>query len=62
MMEPDGPLLILDLAFNIFLSYTATMLNILTIMALKNTKVLPKTLKTLLMSLAVSDLGVGLVV
>jgi len=61
-MEPDGPLLILDLAFNIFLSYTATMLNILTIMALKKTKVLPKTLKTLLMSLAVSDLGVGLVV
>lgn len=62
MMELDGPLLILDLAFNIFLSYTATMLNILTIMALKKTKVLPKTLKTLLMSLAVSDLGVGLVV
>lgn len=38
------------------------MLNILTIMALKKTKVLPKTLKTLLMSLAVSDPGVGLVV
>ena len=62
MMEPDSLLLILDLAFNIFLSYTATMLNIITIMALKKTKVLPKTLMTLLMSLAVSDLGVGLIV
>ena len=38
------------------------MLNILTIQALRKTPSLPKTLKTLLLSLAVSDLVVGLLV
>ena len=36
------------------------MLNILTIHAMRKTSSLPKPLKTLLLSLAVSDLGVGL--
>ena len=48
--------------FNAFLSYTAIMLNILTFLALRKTFSLPKPLKTLLLSLAVSDLGIGLVV
>ena len=45
---------------NIFLSYTAIMLNIVTMHAIRKTSSLPKTLKTLLLSLAVSDVGVGL--
>ena len=48
--------------FNNFLCYTAIMLNIVTIHAIRKTSSLPKTLKTLLLSLAVSDVGVGLVV
>ena len=47
--------------FNSFLSYTAIMLNIVTIHAIRKTSSLPKTLKTLLLSLAVSDVAVGLV-
>ena len=38
------------------------MLNIIAIQALRKTSSLPKTLKTLLLSLAVSDLGEGLLV
>ena len=38
------------------------MLNIITIQAIRKTSSLPKTLKTLLLSLAASDLGVGLLV
>ena len=38
------------------------MLNIVTIHAIRKTSSLPKTLKTLLLSLAVSDVGVGLLV
>ncbi|XP_078346052.1 melanocortin receptor 3-like [Oculina patagonica] len=45
---------------NSFLCYTAIMLNIVTIHAIRKTSSLPKTLKTLLLSLAVSDVGVGL--
>ena len=45
-----------------FLSYTSTMLNIVTIHAIRKTPSLSKNLKTLLLSLAVSDIGVGLVV
>ena len=45
---------------NAFSAYTATMLNILTIHAMRNALSLQKPLKTLLLSLAVSDLGVGL--
>ena len=46
--------------FNSFLCYTAIMLNIVTIYAVLRTSSLPKTLRTLLLSLAVSDVGVGL--
>ena len=49
-------------AFNIFLCYTAIMLNIVTIHAIRKTPSLPRTLKTLLLSLAVFDVGVGLFV
>ena len=45
---------------NGYLSYTATMLNIVAIYAIRKTSSLPKNLKALLLSLAVSDLGVGL--
>ena len=48
--------------FNAFLSFTAIVLNIITMQALRKTSSLPKILKTLLLSLAVSDLGVGLLV
>ena len=44
---------------NNFLCYTAIMLNIVTIHAMRKTSSLPNTLKALLLSLAVSDLGVG---
>ena len=47
---------------NAFLSYTAVMLNCLTIYALTKLSSLPRPLKTMLLSLAVSDLGVGLMV
>ncbi|XP_078347818.1 adenosine receptor A2a-like [Oculina patagonica] len=46
--------------FNSFLCYTAIMLNIVTIYVIRKTSALPKTLRTLLLSLAVSDVGVGL--
>ena len=49
-------------ALDNFLCYAAIMLNIVTIHAIRRTSSLPKTLKTLLLSLAVSDVGVGLVV
>ena len=55
----DSSLLVLCL-LNAFLSYTTTMLNIVTIHAIRKTSSLSKNLKTLLLSLAVSDLGVGL--
>ena len=51
---------IANCVFNIFLCYTAIMLNIVTIHAIRKTPSLPKTLKTLLLSLAVSDVGAGL--
>ena len=51
---------IVNCVFNSFLSYTAIMLNIVTIHAIRKTSSLPKILKTLLLSLAVSDIGVGL--
>ena len=46
--------------FNGFLCYTTIALNIVTIHAIRKTSSLPKPLKTLLLSLAVSDVGVGL--
>ena len=53
---------IANCVFNVLTAYTATMLNILTIHAIRKTSSLPKPLKTLLLSLAVSYLGVGLLV
>ena len=53
---------IVNCVFNAFSAYTAIMLNILTIHAIRKTSSLPKPLKTLLLSLAVSDLGVGFLV
>jgi len=53
---------IANCVFNSFLSFTAIMLNIVTIHAIRKASSLPKTLRTLLLSLAVSDLGVGLCV
>ena len=47
---------------NSFLTYTAVILNIVTIHAIRKTPSLPKTLKTLLLSLAVSDVVVGFLV
>ena len=65
MREAKDPLYssyIVNCVFNAFSAYTAIALNILTIHAMRKTSSLPKPLKTLLLSLAVSDLGVGLLV
>ena len=51
---------IANCVFNIFLTYTAFMLNIVTIYAIHKTSTMPKPLKTLLLSLAYSDVAVGL--
>ena len=48
--------------FNTFLLFTSMVLNIITIQALRKIPAFPKPLKTFLISLAVSDLGVGLLV
>ena len=48
--------------FNSFLSHSAITMNIIAIHAIRKTSSLPKSLKTLLLSLAVSDVGVGLLV
>ena len=53
---------IANFVFNNFLSYTAIMLNIVTIQAIRKTSSLPNTLRTLLLNLAVSDIGVGVFV
>ena len=55
----DSSYLTLSL-LNAFLSYTSIMLNIVTIHAIRKTPSLSKNLKALLLSQAVSDLGVGL--
>ena len=49
--------LIANSIFNGFLIYTAIMLNIVTICAIRRASTLPKTLKTLLTSLAISDVS-----
>ena len=54
--------LVVNCVWNAFLSSTAIALNIITIQALRKASSFPKTLQTLLLSLAVSDLGVGLLV
>ena len=56
------PSYVANCVFNAFSSYAAIMLNSLTIHAMRKTSSLPKPIKTLLLSLAVSDLGVGLLV
>ena len=54
--------LVVNCVFNAFFCLTTIVLNIITIQALRKTSSLPKTLITLLLNLAVSDLGVGLLV
>ena len=56
------PALVATCVFNSFLSYTTVILNIATIHAIKKTALSPKPLRTLLLSLAASDVGVGLLV
>ena len=53
---------VVNCIFNAFLCYTTIMLNIITMLAIRKTSSLSKSSKTLLLSLAVSDLGVGLLV
>ena len=55
-------LLIANCVFNAFFSFTAITLNIVTIIALRKPLTIPRTLKILLLSMAVSDLAVGLLV
>ena len=64
MIEAEGlySTLIVNCILNAFLSYTAIVLNIVAVQALRKTSSLPTPLKTLLLSLTVSDLGVGLLV
>ena len=52
---------IVNIVVNAFSAHTAIMLNSLTIHAMRKTSSLPRPQKTLLLSLAVSDLAVGLV-
>ena len=54
------PVLVANCVQNSFLSYTTIILNIVTIHAIRKTALLPKPLRTLLLSLAASDVGVGL--
>lgn len=54
------PSYLTNVVFTVLLSYTAIALNIVTIHAVRKTLSLSKPLKSLLLSLAVSDLGVGL--
>ena len=56
-----SPCLIINVVANSFSCYTTIMLNIVLIFALRRTSSLPKTLKALILSVAVSDLGTGLV-
>ena len=55
-----SPYLIINVVVNFFSCYTTIMLNIVLIFALRRTSSLPKTLKALILSLTVSDLGIGL--
>ena len=54
--------LIANCVFNAFLPFTAITLSIVSILALRKPLTIPRALKVLLLSLAVSDLGVGLLV
>ena len=59
-VEDFRPSLVANSVFSSFLSHTTVILNIVTIHAIKKTVLLPKPLTTLLLSLAASDVGVGL--
>ena len=61
-VEVFRPALVANSVFNGFLCYTTIILNIVTIHAVRKTVLLPKPLRTLLLSLAASDVGVGLLV
>ena len=54
--------LVLNCVVNSFLSYAAVMLNIVLIFALRRTSSLPKTLKALILSVALADIGMGILV
>ena len=54
--------LIANCVFNAFLPFTAITLNIMTILALRKPLTIPGALKVLLLSMAVSDLSVDLLV
>ena len=54
--------IIANCVFNAFFGFTAITFNIVTILALRKPLTIPRAVKTLLMSLAVADLGVGLLV
>ena len=56
------PALVANCVFNTFLCYITIILNIVNIHAIRKTILLPKPLRTLLLSLAASDVGVGLLV
>ena len=68
MTEAEGfreslhPTLIVNCVANAFLSFSAIVLNVITIQALRKTPSLSRTLKTLLLNLSISDLVVGLLV
>ena len=61
-VEDIRPALVANCVFNGCLSCTTIILNIVTIHAIRKTALLPKPLRTLLLSLAASDVGVGLLV
>ena len=61
-LEEFSSTYIVNIIFNAFLCFTAIMFNSVTIHAIRKTSSLPKPLKLLLLSLAVSDLGAGLLV
>ncbi|XP_073229762.1 adenosine receptor A2a-like [Porites lutea] len=61
-MRDFTPSLVLNCVVNSFLSYATVMLNIVLIFALRRTSSLPKTLKALILSVAVSDIGMGILV
>ena len=56
------PSLVLNCVVNSFVSYATVMLNIVLIVALRRTSSLPKTLKALILSVALSDIGMGVLV
>ena len=61
-VEDFRPALVANCVFNSFLSYTNIFLNIITIHMIRKTALLPKPLRTLLLSLAASDVGAALLV